>query len=241
MFPFMFFGGRGLGPSSIGDFAAKFRKDGSPLTTHGRETQLYQREPGPGGRLVHVHYFRNASDCGAARASKASNHFFPNKPPPPAGRGKGSGLTMGNVPPLYCCFRAGDAFSLRACPRVIPDAAVFLARLKFPKLANFLGSNRPDPVGTAKIMSSVKATQLRPGMVHPARGVNFFNYFSASIIARPGNKRAARWQTRMRKPPPPAQSSITGSAPKSFVERAYILDEVEFEYLYKRGRRFFTS
>jgi len=25
------------------DFAAKFRKDGSPLTTHGRETQLYQK------------------------------------------------------------------------------------------------------------------------------------------------------------------------------------------------------
>ncbi len=37
------------------DFAAKFRKDGSPLTTHGRETQLYQREQGR-WRLVRVHY-----------------------------------------------------------------------------------------------------------------------------------------------------------------------------------------
>jgi Xaa-Pro aminopeptidase len=37
------------------DFAAKFRKDGSPLTTHGRETQLYQRKQGR-WRLVHVHY-----------------------------------------------------------------------------------------------------------------------------------------------------------------------------------------
>jgi len=37
------------------DFAAKFRKDGSPLTTHGRETQLYQKENGR-WRLVHVHY-----------------------------------------------------------------------------------------------------------------------------------------------------------------------------------------
>jgi Xaa-Pro aminopeptidase len=37
------------------DFAAKFRKDGSPLTTHGRETQLYQRIRGR-WRLVHVHY-----------------------------------------------------------------------------------------------------------------------------------------------------------------------------------------
>src|SRR6266849_5949132 len=37
------------------DFAAKFRRDGSPLTTHGRETQLYQKEQGR-WRLVHVHY-----------------------------------------------------------------------------------------------------------------------------------------------------------------------------------------
>jgi Xaa-Pro aminopeptidase len=37
------------------DFDAKFRKDGSPLITHGRETQLYQREKGR-WRLVHVHY-----------------------------------------------------------------------------------------------------------------------------------------------------------------------------------------
>jgi Xaa-Pro aminopeptidase len=37
------------------DFAAKFRKDGSPLTTHGRETQLYQKMQRR-WRLVHVHY-----------------------------------------------------------------------------------------------------------------------------------------------------------------------------------------
>jgi Xaa-Pro aminopeptidase len=37
------------------DFAAKFRKDGSPLATHGRETQLYQKAQGR-WRLVHVHY-----------------------------------------------------------------------------------------------------------------------------------------------------------------------------------------
>jgi ketosteroid isomerase-like protein len=37
------------------DFAAKFRKDGSPLTTHGRETQLYRKDQGR-WRLVHVHY-----------------------------------------------------------------------------------------------------------------------------------------------------------------------------------------
>lgn len=37
------------------DFAAKFRKDGSPLTTHGRETQVYWKLGGR-WRLVHVHY-----------------------------------------------------------------------------------------------------------------------------------------------------------------------------------------
>lgn len=37
------------------DFAAKMKKDGSPVTTHGRETQVYERKQGA-WRLVHVHY-----------------------------------------------------------------------------------------------------------------------------------------------------------------------------------------
>jgi ketosteroid isomerase-like protein len=37
------------------DFAAKFRKDGSPVSTHGMETQIYRRTA-DGWRLVHVHY-----------------------------------------------------------------------------------------------------------------------------------------------------------------------------------------
>ncbi len=37
------------------DFAARFRKDGSRLATHGRETQIYRKEQGD-WRLVHVHY-----------------------------------------------------------------------------------------------------------------------------------------------------------------------------------------
>jgi methionine aminopeptidase/ketosteroid isomerase-like protein len=37
------------------DFNAKLRKDGSPVTTHGRETQVYRRTS-DGWRLVHVHY-----------------------------------------------------------------------------------------------------------------------------------------------------------------------------------------
>lgn len=37
------------------DFVAKLRKDGSTITTRGRETQIYQKRP-RGWRLVHVHY-----------------------------------------------------------------------------------------------------------------------------------------------------------------------------------------
>lgn len=37
------------------DFNAKFRKDGSSITTHGRETQVYWKTQ-DGWRLVHVHY-----------------------------------------------------------------------------------------------------------------------------------------------------------------------------------------
>jgi Xaa-Pro aminopeptidase len=37
------------------DFVAKVRKDGSPITTHGTETQIYRKET-DGWRLVHVHY-----------------------------------------------------------------------------------------------------------------------------------------------------------------------------------------
>jgi ketosteroid isomerase-like protein len=37
------------------DFVAKFKKDGTPLHTKGRETQVFHKEGG-GWRLVHVHY-----------------------------------------------------------------------------------------------------------------------------------------------------------------------------------------
>lgn len=37
------------------DFTAKLRKDGTAITTHGRETQIYRKEQS-GWRLVHVHY-----------------------------------------------------------------------------------------------------------------------------------------------------------------------------------------
>ena len=37
------------------DFAAKFRKDGAAIETHGRESQVYVKKDGR-WRLVHVHY-----------------------------------------------------------------------------------------------------------------------------------------------------------------------------------------
>ena len=37
------------------DFDAKFGKDGKPITTHGRETQIYRKFPS-GWRIIHVHY-----------------------------------------------------------------------------------------------------------------------------------------------------------------------------------------
>lgn len=37
------------------DFAARFRNDGSPIATHGRETQVYYKREGS-WRLAHVHY-----------------------------------------------------------------------------------------------------------------------------------------------------------------------------------------
>ena len=37
------------------DFNAKFRKDGKPISTHGRETQIYRKMQG-NWRILHVHY-----------------------------------------------------------------------------------------------------------------------------------------------------------------------------------------
>jgi ketosteroid isomerase-like protein len=47
--------GQGAWAEFYWDFAAKLRKDGSSVATHGRETQVY-RKIGGAWRLVHVHY-----------------------------------------------------------------------------------------------------------------------------------------------------------------------------------------
>src|SRR5260370_3994385 len=129
-------------------------------------------------------------------------------------------------------FRVGDAFP-SGVPRVIPDAAAFLARLNFRNWQTFQGAVGPTRSGPQKIMSSVKATQLRPGMVIRHEG-QLFTIFSVDHRT-PGNKRGSM-QTRMR-------SLRTGAIidyrfrAEEFLERA-ILHEVEFDYLYHDGDDF---
>jgi len=82
-------------------------------------------------------------------------------------------------------------------------------------------------------MSSLKATQIRPGMVllHESE---LYTVFSTDHRT-PGNKRGSM-QTRLK-------SLRTGTMidyrfrAEEFVERA-ILDEIEFEYLYSEGDSF---
>ena len=82
-------------------------------------------------------------------------------------------------------------------------------------------------------MSSVKATQLRPGMVIQHEG-QLFTIFSVDH-STPGNKRGSM-QTRMKNLKSGAIIDYRFRA-EEFVERA-ILDEVEFEYLYNEGDDF---
>src|ERR1700745_2460209 len=82
-------------------------------------------------------------------------------------------------------------------------------------------------------MSSLKATQIRPGMVILHEN-ELYTVFSTDHRT-PGNKRGSM-QTRMK-------SLRTGTMidyrfrAEEFVERA-ILDEIEFEYLYSEGDSF---
>jgi len=82
-------------------------------------------------------------------------------------------------------------------------------------------------------MSSVKATQLRPGMVIQ-HADQLFTVHSTEHRT-PSNKRGAM-QTRMKNLKTGANIDYKFRA-EEFVERA-ILDEVEFEYLYNEGDDF---
>jgi len=106
--------------------------------------------------------------------------------------------------------------------------------------ASSVGANFSSPAGISEIsklsrehMSSVKATQLRPGMVIQHEG-QLFTIFSVDHRT-PGNKRGSM-QTRMRNLRTGAIIDYRFRA-EEFVDRA-ILDEVEFEYLYNEGDDF---
>jgi elongation factor P len=79
-------------------------------------------------------------------------------------------------------------------------------------------------------MSTVKATQLRPGMVVQHQG-DLYTVFSVDHRT-PGNKRGSM-QTKMKNLRTGVMMDYRFRA-EEFVERA-ILDEIEFEYLYNEG------
>jgi elongation factor P len=84
-----------------------------------------------------------------------------------------------------------------------------------------------------EIMSSTKATQLRPGMVIQHEG-QLYTVFSVDHRT-PGNKRGSM-QTRLKNLRSGTMIDYRFRA-EEFVDRA-ILDEVEFEYLYSEGDEF---
>jgi len=95
------------------------------------------------------------------------------------------------------------------------------------------GSRRSSAGDRRKTMSSVKATQLRPGMVIQHEG-QLFTVFSTEHRT-PGNKRGSM-QTRMKNLKTGAIIDYRFRA-EEFIDRA-ILDEIEFEYLYNEGDDF---
>jgi elongation factor P len=132
---------------------------------------------------------------------------------------------------LYWLF-APVAIVGSGVPRVIPGAASrsSAGRWNFRKLADGEPGTAPR---SSNIMSNVKATQLRPGMVIQHEG-QLFTIFSVDHRT-PGNKRGSM-QTRMKNLKSGAIIDYRFRA-EEFVERA-ILDEVEFEYLYNEGDEF---
>jgi elongation factor P len=120
-------------------------------------------------------------------------------------------------------------------PRVIPRAAAGPAGrlLEFPKFLKVQGAARPGLAGPHNTMSTVKATQLRPGMVIQHEG-QLYTVFSTDHRT-PGNKRGSM-QTRLKNLKTGIMIDYRFRA-EEFVDRA-ILDEIEFEYLYSEGDDF---
>jgi len=141
--------------------------------------------------------------------------------------------------PVYTVCSRGTRFSLRRALS-LPDAGRSFPAQPFYGVAaasrNFRNPQffrSPRPARPSKIMSSVKATQLRPGMVIQHEG-QLFTIFSVDHRT-PGNKRGSM-QTRMKNLKNGTMIDYRFRA-EEFVDRA-ILDEVEFEYLYNEGDDF---
>jgi elongation factor P len=123
---------------------------------------------------------------------------------------------------------------LPGVPRVIPRGPHRRAAgWNFRNQQILQGDVDPGAPGSDKIMSSVKATQLRPGMVIQHEG-QLYTVFSVDHRT-PGNKRGSM-QTRMKNLKNGTMIDYRFRA-EEFVDRA-ILDEVEFEYLYSEGDEF---
>jgi len=186
------------------DFAAKFRKDGSPLTTHGRETQLYQKIRDR-WRLVHVHYFRNAGDRGAPGLLNGTHNLQQKTQ-------EGQGRQIDHpIEPFILVIPTG-AENISQCARVfrVHRIAERAACRNFPKFAIVLGSCRP-------LCGRKKNNEQRQSDTTPPRHViqhegQLFTIFS--VDHRTPGKQAGSMQTRMRNLAP-GRSSITGSAPKN--------------------------
>jgi elongation factor P len=117
--------------------------------------------------------------------------------------------------------------------RVQPSAGPRQACRNLCNSKIFQGSHRARRSGFAKIMSNVKATQLRPGMVIQHEG-QLYTVFSTDHRT-PGNKRGSM-QTRLKNLKSGTMIDYRFRA-EEFVDRA-ILDSVEYEYLYNEGDDF---
>ena len=135
--------------------------------------------------------------------------------------------------PLYWYFALESSFFWRASSHSACSVGSFFRPPEFPKQQIFQGDVGPAAPGSHKIMSSVKATQLRPGMVIQHEG-QLYTVFSVDHRT-PGNKRGSM-QTRMKNLRSGTMIDYRFRA-EEFVDRA-ILDEVEFEYLYNEGDEF---
>src|SRR5262249_40469640 len=132
--------------------------------------------------------------------------------------------------PVYWCFALSPYFGQCASSH----SACAASQSRPPGISEIRHPSREISLSVRwsceQNMSSVKATQLRPGMVIQHES-DLYSVFSTEHRT-PGNKRGSM-QTRMKNLRTGAIIDYRFRA-EEFVERA-ILDEIEFEYLYKEG------